>query len=87
MNDFTKEDLESIANWGEVYTEFGNSWADKTERPLINKIKSMVDNYCEHEKMEFDGDVYGYSCKKCEKQFTGQVVDADRHYNIICGNE
>jgi hypothetical protein len=47
MNDFTKEELESISNWGECYTEFGNSWCDKIERPLINKIQAMIDNYSE----------------------------------------
>lgn len=49
MNDFTKEDLETLAKWGEVYTEFGNSWVDKTERPLIDKIQLMIDSYCDDE--------------------------------------
>ena len=26
MNDFTKEELEDLVIWGEVYTEFGCSW-------------------------------------------------------------
>lgn len=85
MNEFTKEELEELAhNLGEI-----RAWSDSLTNswPLLDKIQSMIDNYCQHEKMEFDGDVYGYSCKKCEKQFTGQVVDADRHYNIICGHE
>ena len=66
MNDFTKEELESIANWGEVYTEFGNSWVDKSERQLINKIQNMIDNYCEHAWMsnphQNDSMLY---CMKC----------------------
>ncbi len=49
MNDFTKEELETILNWGEVYTEFGRSWTDKIHRPFMNKIQSMLDDYCEHE--------------------------------------
>lgn len=52
MNDFTKEELESMANWGEVYTEFGQDWTDKLHRPLIDKIQSMIDNYCEHEECQ-----------------------------------
>lgn len=51
MNDFTREELENFVSWGEVYTEFGNSWTDKIHRPLIDKIQSMIDNYCEHERL------------------------------------
>lgn len=73
MNDFTKEELESIANWGDVYTEFGNSWVDKSERPLINKIQSMIDNYCEHEWDNFyKGSInLGIYCNKCNKKLKG----------------
>jgi hypothetical protein len=45
MNEFTKEELQAMENWGEVYTEFGNSWVDKIHRPLISKIQSLIDNY------------------------------------------
>lgn len=47
MNDFTKEELEDFITWGEVYTEFGNSWTNHIHRPLIDKIQTMIDNYCE----------------------------------------
>ena len=49
MNEFTKEELEDLLIWGEVYTDFGNSWTDKIQRPLLDKIQSMIDNYCEHD--------------------------------------
>lgn len=63
MNDFTKEELENLVSWGEVYTEFGISWSDKNHRPLINKIKSMIDNYCDHEIIYDDG--LPHNCPKC----------------------
>lgn len=81
MNDFTKEELESIWRWADAHSD--KEWY----KNLSEKIRPMIDNYCEHSKMEFDGDTYGYSCKNCEKQFTGQVIDADRHYQIITGEE
>ncbi len=65
MNDFTKEELESIANWGNVYTEFGCSWSDKIERPLINKVQSMIDNYCKHEFIVFNKEYNHVECIKC----------------------
>jgi len=52
MNDFTKEELEDFINWGEVYTEFGCSWAAAVHRPLIDKVQSMIDNYKEDESNE-----------------------------------
>jgi hypothetical protein len=64
LNDFTKEELEDIANWGEVYTEFGHSSTDKIYRTLINKIQSMIDSYCEHEGEMFDSESH---CVKCGK--------------------
>jgi hypothetical protein len=85
MNDFTKEELYKIC--AIVTSHFCDIGIPTVDKELINKIESMIDNYCEHNKMSFDGDVYGYSCKNCEKQFTGQVIDADRHYKIICEQE
>ena len=45
MNDFTKYELEMICKWGESYTEFGTSWTEETDRVLIKKIQSIIDNY------------------------------------------
>jgi len=47
-NNFTKEELESILNYCDVYSEFGASWTYKCIKPLMDKIQSMIDNYCEH---------------------------------------
>jgi hypothetical protein len=49
MNDFTKEELEQLLAWGNVYTEFGYSWATELQTPLIYKIQSIIDNYCEQD--------------------------------------
>lgn len=67
MNDFTKEELENLLNWGEAYTEFGSSWTDKTQRPLIDKIQSMIDNYCKHDWSVGFGTIHSpvTYCKKC----------------------
>lgn len=73
MNDFTKEELQIL--WLELpvihYLE------------LKNKIQSMIDNYCEHEHLNFVGDVNGYYCKKCDKQFDYEYVGDERHERII----
>lgn len=74
MNDFTKEELEDIMNWADVYTEFGNAWSYKQYKPLIDKLQLMIDNYCEHEsdgvvwKGNSDNDMPDeFRCKKCFK--------------------
>jgi hypothetical protein len=52
MNDFTKEELEDLLVWSDIYTEFRTCWTTKFHMPLINKIQSMIDNYCDHEKYQ-----------------------------------
>lgn len=47
-NDFTKEELEHILHWANIYTEFGSSWIYEMHMPVINKILSMIENHCEH---------------------------------------
>ena len=51
MNDFTKDELKDILSWADVYTVFGSSWTTKLHLPLIDKIQTMIENYCEHEKV------------------------------------
>jgi len=48
INGFTKEELKDILSWGEAYTEFGQSWVTKLQEPLLNKIQSMIEIYCDH---------------------------------------
>lgn len=68
MNEFTKDELETMANWGDCYTDFGCGWTDKIHRPLINKLQSLIDNYCEHEKTECAGG-WTYKCIICGMMF------------------
>ncbi len=49
MINFTKKELESILNWGNVYTEFGMSWTYKMHKPLMDKIEAMIENYCDND--------------------------------------
>lgn len=62
MNDFTKEELESMLNWGDVYSEFGQSWTYKIMKPLMDKLQSKIDNYCEHLHA---GEACGTICRDC----------------------
>lgn len=63
MNGFTEEELKDILNFADVYTEFGSSWTYDCHKPLIDKIKSMIDNYCPH-----DGEIgIDYPSDKCMK--------------------
>jgi len=63
MNDFTKEDLEDIANALE-------NWVPD-HIGLREKIQSMIENYCDHEfdMTNWTNDSSGcrwYECKKCK---------------------
>ncbi len=69
INDFTKEELETILNWAEVYGDFGQSWVAIQLKPLMDKIQSMIDNYCEHKNCESCIDCNGCSCKACGKRW------------------
>jgi hypothetical protein len=49
MNEFTKDELELLRdglNYG-VSNPYG--FTVDTVMPLYNKLKSMIDNYCEHD--------------------------------------
>lgn len=49
MNDFTKEELELIHTCVES-DYYHSNWSKSMYEPLINKIQSMIDNYCEHKE-------------------------------------
>ena len=81
MNDFTKEELEKLRD-GLNYA-VGNPYGFTADSiyPLYDKIKSLIENYCEHESDEHcyypDGikctDFLTYACSespcflKCKK--------------------
>lgn len=62
MNDFTKEEWELIKDSIENDYYLSNLSRDFYD-PLINKIQSMIDNYCDHE-FDYDGTAES-SCRKC----------------------
>lgn len=65
MNDFTKEELEALAD---CYEQRMNS-GYVIHLELLHKIQYMIDNYCEHEwrkGIHLFNDVY---CTKCHKHF------------------
>ena len=59
MNDFTKEEWEEILN-GVGWLEEVGGWSEELDA-LMKKIRSMIDNYCEHEW------VNATYCEKCNK--------------------
>jgi hypothetical protein len=59
MNDFTKEELMIFI----YYEEQANG-----QSPLYDKIKSMIENYCEHESYRKDEWMICI-CNKCHKVF------------------
>lgn len=67
MNDFTKEELESILNWADVYTEFGLCWSYAVHEPTIKKIQAMINEYCDHESdgLNYLSDPAQLKCSKC----------------------
>lgn len=63
MNDFTKEELEGILEGLSWWLEGDDALC--SER-LINKIQSLIDDYCEH---KWHSNPYNYvlHCQKCGK--------------------
>ena len=64
MNDFTKEQLETMRNaifWGMVSSSL---WRIPENNLLVDKIQSMIDNYCEHDA-EIGKDYPAEKCMKC----------------------
>ncbi len=61
MSDFTKEELENILN--------GNiTLYPHTHGKLVNKIQSMIDNYCAHDGV-IGKDFPGEKCMKCNRMW------------------
>jgi hypothetical protein len=67
MNDFTKEELKFLLCWGVDSCEIKNveTFENNKEMDIFNKIKSMIENYCDHEW------VNGTYCEKCDQTPTG----------------
>lgn len=59
MNDFTKEELKILYMCTMFVTE--STYSNKIYDELMKKIRSMIDNYCEHEWIN------ATYCEKCNK--------------------
>jgi hypothetical protein len=62
MNDFTKDELEELLLGYEMHSH--NTRHNWPSLDLCKKIKSMIDNYCEHDP-HGDFHVCVDKCKKC----------------------
>ena len=71
MNDFTKEELEYMADC--IEGEIKYYGADHVGHAARDKLQSMIDNYCEHEwKLTFSGSIIkGIYCQKCAIKLKG----------------
>ena len=49
MIKLTKEDLEDIYSWGDLYC-MDSELSEIVQRPLLNKIQYMIENYKEAEQ-------------------------------------
>ena len=77
MNDFTKDEMELLKDSVWCYEDLREP-KDPTRKFLIDKILSLIDNYCEHERDEKEapklshftaeeGCVFIVKCKRCGK--------------------
>lgn len=73
MNDFTKEELKEILYCITHYQSC--KWSNPELLQLESKIKSMIDNYCEHEWRCWDDEHNTKECTKCDESRTGEIND------------
>jgi len=70
MNEFTKEELELIGECVEA-DFYHSNWSKSMYEPLMNKIQSMIDDYCHHEWITIlqaqNGENIIDKCAKCTK--------------------
>ena len=69
MNDFTKDQLETLRNAFYSLMVSRGLWRTQENNLLVDKIQSMIENYCEHDPYG-DFHVCVNKCKKC-----GVIVD------------
>ena len=62
MNDFTQEELEEIKGGLDWWLDV-NDW--KRKHGIVQKLQSMIDNYCEHDEGTFIN--YGDQPEVCNK--------------------
>lgn len=73
MNDFTEEELFFLRD----YTEYFIHCYDSENAPeVLEKIQSMIDNYCEHDLENYccGCDPENIVCKKCHRDLWGNEL-------------
>lgn len=68
MNDFTKKELETFERLldDDINDESGYSYVTNYHDKLHEKIKSLIENYCEHESASQDRETLCFfRCDKC----------------------
>jgi hypothetical protein len=63
MNDFTKEELEELMHCVYAYRDLCD---EDVEDNLCDKLKSMIENYCEHKDSYEDFSYNPTRCKECD---------------------
>lgn len=67
MNDFTKKELIAFEDAMQHRLELHKPQSGAS--PLLDKIQSMIDNYCEHQFREYLSGVTAIRfCTKCNKE-------------------
>lgn len=69
MNDFTKEELEYLRYCVDTDIDIQNYHINSKPNMIASKIQSMIDNYCEHDRLVLDMGDYeaAHPCKKCRE--------------------
>lgn len=68
MNDFTKEDLHCLHNAIDIQLKtvpIMSKLNVKRRRELLEKLQSMIDNYCEHDQGLTEDSCLINTCNKC----------------------
>lgn len=63
VNDFTKEELQDIL---ETYQYIDETEGSELELRILKKLKSMIENYCEHKTHGGEIDIFVDVCKDCD---------------------
>lgn len=66
MNDFTKDELQSIWRWADAHSD--KEWY----RNLAQKIRPMIDNYCDHDYIPPVGSKIAHICGDCGKEIINE---------------
>lgn len=74
MNDFTKEELETIyLDMNHTILKYGKENVASFYLQLRDKVEKMIDNYCEHKNSW--ADVY---CEDCKKEMIWEMLPIRR---------